>query len=160
MNKPIFINGFRGVVVITSSNNEITDDEILNLDNEEGGNENINSEKDFSDGKKLRIASNDDPPGDNIVTGESENEIEFEQCCSDDESTFVGDEEVSMEGANENESSFCSDGENDTPNKFISAKMARKIKKKQRRLERRSSIKCTPNLSGKHVRNVVDSIKK
>ncbi|CAC5423459.1 unnamed protein product [Mytilus coruscus] len=95
----------------TESNNEITDDEILNLDNEEG-------------------ASNDAPPGDNIVTGESDNEIEFEQCCSDDESTFVGDEEVSMEGANENESSFCSDGENDTPNKFISAKMARKIKKK------------------------------
>ncbi|CAC5382026.1 unnamed protein product [Mytilus coruscus] len=85
----------------TESNNEITDDEILNLDNEEGGNENINSDKDFLMAKKVKIASNDAPPGDNIVTGESENEIEFEQCCSDDESTFVGDEEVSMEGANE-----------------------------------------------------------
>ncbi|CAC5423428.1 unnamed protein product [Mytilus coruscus] len=31
----------------TESNNEITDDEILNLDNEEGGHENINSDKDF-----------------------------------------------------------------------------------------------------------------
>ncbi|CAC5394512.1 unnamed protein product [Mytilus coruscus] len=142
----------------TESNNEITDDEILNLDNEEGGHENINSDKDFSDGKKLKIASNDAPPGDNIVAGESENEIEFEQCCSDDESTFVGDEEVSMEGANENESSFCSDGENDTPNKFISAKMARKIKKKQRRLERRSSIKCTPNLNGKHYTEKLDNL--
>ncbi|CAC5423366.1 unnamed protein product [Mytilus coruscus] len=38
----------------TESNNEITDDEILNLDNEEGGHENINSDKDFSDGKKLK----------------------------------------------------------------------------------------------------------
>ncbi|VDI66235.1 Hypothetical predicted protein [Mytilus galloprovincialis] len=110
----------------TESNNEITDDELLNLDNEEDVNENINLDKDFSDGKKLKIASNDAPPGDNIVTRESENEIEIKQGCSNDKSTFVGDEEVSMEGANENESSICSDGENDTPNKFVSAKMARK----------------------------------
>ncbi|VDI00938.1 Hypothetical predicted protein [Mytilus galloprovincialis] len=40
----------------TESNNEITDDELLNLDNEEDVNENINLDKDFSDGKKLKIA--------------------------------------------------------------------------------------------------------
>ncbi|VDI63785.1 Hypothetical predicted protein [Mytilus galloprovincialis] len=85
----------------TESNNEITDDELLllNLDNEEDVNENINLDKDFSDGKKLKIASNDAPPGDNIVTGESKNEIEIEQGCSNDESTFVGDEE-SLHGSN------------------------------------------------------------
>ncbi|CAC5393909.1 unnamed protein product [Mytilus coruscus] len=115
----------------TESNNEKLDDEILNIDNIEDGNETINAQRDFSDGKTLKIAKNDTPPGDDIVAGESENEIKFEECHSDDESTFVGDEKVTVKGANANESSVYSNGENDT-SKFISAKMARKIKNKNR----------------------------
>ncbi|CAC5423468.1 unnamed protein product [Mytilus coruscus] len=79
--------------------------------------------------------------------------------------TPVGDEVITTEGAKENEElSVCSgdgyessveildinsDGDVKNVGKFISAKQARKLKKKEKKLERRSRIKPTPNLDGK-----------
>ncbi|CAG2240123.1 unnamed protein product [Mytilus edulis] len=95
------------------------------------------------------------------------NDVDMENSLSLNEiiGTLVGDEVITTEGAKENEElSVCSgdgyessveilDTNSDVDVKivgqFISAKEARKLKKKKRKLERRSRLNPPPNLDGK-----------
>ncbi|CAG2191734.1 unnamed protein product [Mytilus edulis] len=83
------------------------------------------------------------PVGDEVITTEGAKEIEELSVCSGD------GYESSVEILDTN-----SDVDIKIVGQFISAKEARKLKKKQRKLERRSRLNPPPNLDGKGVRSV------
>ncbi|XP_052103683.1 protein PFC0760c-like [Mytilus californianus] len=131
------------------------------------------TDRELSEGKKIKRDDDTTPSCDTVVGGSDEiNDVDMENSLSLNEiiSTLVGDEVITTEGAKENEElSVCSgdgyessveildinsDGDVKNVGKFISAKQARKLKKKEKKLERRSRIKPTPNLDGKGVRSV------
>lgn len=121
----------------------------------------LGTDRELIDGKKIKrnimnVSSCEDI---NMEGEENDENVRIEDEIT---GTSVDDILIITEGAQDNkESSVCSD--NDVENlsnegTFVSAKEARKIKKKQRKIERRQKLKITPNLDGKGVRHVIDKV--
>lgn len=165
------------------SSDDRTDDDMAanELNQVESESKKLGTDREFSEGKKIKMNNDSTPFGDNISTKGSEYieniEIQESAFVNENECTSVGDEIISTGGAKESKTfSVCSDDEvifnaknleieNEGEKveldggKFINAKEARKIKKKERKIERRNKLKVSPNLDGKNVRCIVDSTK-
>lgn len=121
----------------------------------------LGTDRELIDGKKIKrntmnVSSCEDI---NMEGEENDENVRIENEIT---GTSVDDILIITEGAQDNkEFSVCSDNDVENVNNegtFVSAKEARKIKKKQRKIERRQKLKITPNLDGKGVRPVVDKV--
>lgn len=111
---------------------------------------------DIIDGKKIKINGDCVLSGDVLPPDENDNVLNG----NEDIGTSDGDKEVTTEGVSDMVmSSACSDVESESTHETngeldsLSRNDLRKQRKKEKQLERRSRLKITPNLKGKHCRN-------